>query len=80
SARVVGPALIKVAIDDLRASGRVLRWEPSTGAMSPAGDLAITAGPYRLEEHDETIGTGVYVTVWRRTTDGGWKIIFDTGV
>jgi hypothetical protein len=80
SARIVGPPLIKVAIDDLRAGGRTLRWEPSTGAMSPAGDLGITAGPYRIEEHDETIGTGVYVTVWRRTTDGAWQIIFDTGV
>lgn len=80
SERVVGPALIKVAIDDLRAGGRVLRWEPSTGAMSPAGDLGITAGPYRIEEHGKPIATGVYVTVWRRTTDGAWQIIFDTGV
>jgi ketosteroid isomerase-like protein len=80
SDRIVGPALVKVAIDDMAAEGRVLRWEPVAGAMSPAGDLGFTTGRYRIMTDGKAVATGVYVSVWQRNAEGEWKIVFDTGV
>ncbi len=81
-ARVRGPQAIQIHIDSLVARGLSLAWTPTASGLSAPGDAGFTAGTYQVLRTDtgEVVGTGVYVTVWRRQADGTWKIAFDTGL
>ena len=61
-----------------------IRWEPISASASSGGDLGYTFGMYEITKTDgagkHTIGTGKYLTVWRKQNDGSWKVEFDTGV
>jgi len=61
-----------------------IRWEPITAAVSDHGDLGYTIGMYEITKSDaqgmRTVGTGKYVTIWRKQKDGSWKVEFDSGV
>lgn len=81
STRREGPAAIGASIDELRSSGRDLSWTPTASGLAPAGDMGFTSGRYRVSarEGGEVLGSGTYVTIWRRDADH-WRIAFDTGV
>jgi ketosteroid isomerase-like protein len=66
---------------DQPASKSVLEWAPEFAAVSSAGDLGYTSGPwtYRRETGGEPL-TGHFVSVWRREPGGTWKVILDAGV
>jgi len=61
-----------------------LRWQPISAELSKSRDLGYTVGSYTLTRTDEkgaaVVGTGKYLTIWRRQGDGSWKVEFDTGV
>jgi ketosteroid isomerase-like protein len=60
----------------------ILVWEPIFAASSRAGDLGYTTGPWELKKKDGagSVGFGNYVTIWRRSSGEGWKIVLDVGV
>lgn len=51
-------------------------WEPSFVEVLDSGMLAITSGPVRDPDGRES---GTFNSIWRRETDGSWKVIFDKG-
>lgn len=51
-------------------------WEPITVEVLDSGKLAFTSGPVRDSQGRES---GTFNSVWRRGTDGSWKVIFDKG-
>ena len=61
------------------ASGR-LQWQPSSGAISCTGNMAVTVGQWRYDNDiDGAAAAGHYLTVWRRDADLGWRVVFDHG-
>jgi ketosteroid isomerase-like protein len=51
-------------------------WEPATVEVLDSGTLALSSGPV----HDPTgrqIGT--FNSIWRRESDGRWRVVFDKG-
>lgn len=63
---------------------RRITWEPEFAEASAAGDMGFTVGRYEITEETATgrvlIGSGHYVTIWRKQRDGSWKVAFDSGV
>ena len=61
-----------------------IRWSPISASASKQGDLGYTIGSYEITKDDESgkhiIGTGKYVTIWRKQPDGSWRVEFDSGV
>jgi len=61
-----------------------LVWEPTGGGVFDDGDHGFTVGRYDLVQSTEgspaaTLSRGSYVSIWRRDSAGGWKVILDTG-
>jgi ketosteroid isomerase-like protein len=51
-------------------------WAPEVVAVLDSGDLGLTSGPIFAPD-GRRIGT--FNSVWRLTSDGTWKIVFDRG-
>jgi ketosteroid isomerase-like protein len=51
-------------------------WRPETVEALDSGTLALTSGPV-LDPEGKQIGT--FNSVWRRESDGRWRVIFDKG-
>ena len=64
-------------------STRQLRWEPDTAVVAASGDVGYTLGHWesvlRGAAGDSVVGRGNYVTIWRRQSDGTWKVAVDIG-
>ena len=58
-----------------------LEWTPDGGQMGPSGDMGYTWGHYSGRAKDKAgtpiVTTGRYITIWKRQTDGTWKVILD---
>ena len=63
--------------------GPQMRWRPSVVALSSDGSLAISRGPYRSvtldADGDRIESWGTFISTWRRSSDGSWQVLFDTG-
>ncbi len=62
-----------------------IEWHPLMAEVAASGDFGYTVGTYRItrgnsESPGSTVGSGKYVTIWRRQADGSWKVAFDSGV
>src|SRR5437660_8996202 len=60
----------------------LLSWEPIFADVSLAGDMGYTTGPYEFRPNgadDKPIAFGQYFTVWKKQTDGSWKVALDRG-
>jgi ketosteroid isomerase-like protein len=60
-----------------------LSWTPEYAEVSQSADLGYTWGTYVFhseadEERSQTL-FGKYLTVWKKQSDGSWKVIVDTG-
>ena len=85
-----GSILFHPAPSDARARYNVpekdtglLYWVPEIAGVSASGDLGWTSGPfeYRKEKTQEKpIATGHYVTLWKKQSDGSWKVVLDAGI
>ena len=65
------------------ATGLSLKWQPIFAAMSGSADLGYTTGPseYRREKADETpFGYGHFISIWKKQSDGTWKVALDVGI
>lgn len=60
-----------------------LRWDPTDAGAFSGDDHGFTTGRFEVvriaAEGETTVGTGSYVTWWRRAPDGSWQVILDTG-
>jgi ketosteroid isomerase-like protein len=58
-----------------------LSWEPVFADISQAGDLGYTTGPYVVTDNAKKNppGYGYYFSIWRKQTDGSWKVLLDYG-
>ena len=60
-----------------------LRWKPTKAEMLIPGVLGYSVGRYesrrKNKEGKTIIGTGTYTSIWKKQSDGSWKIVLDTG-
>jgi ketosteroid isomerase-like protein len=60
-----------------------LTWTPTDAQMGPSGDMGYTWGHFEGRSKDAAgnpvITTGRYITVWRKQSDGIWKVSLDAG-
>ena len=63
--------------------GPRIRWRPQVVEVLADGDLALSRGPYlvtRLDDRGQTRQSwGTFNSVWRRHSDGRWRVVFDAG-
>ena len=81
---VDGRAAIREAMVPAFAdSTRALRWAPDTAVVAASGDVGYTLGHWeavlKTAAGDSVVGRGNYVTIWRRQSDGTWKVSTDIG-
>jgi ketosteroid isomerase-like protein len=80
------PVKYKAAVKDLPAPDPhlvTLEWEPQAGGMSASCDMGYTTGPSVRTDNsapDRPHRYGMFFSVWRKQTDGFWKVAVDIGV
>lgn len=59
-----------------------LSWEPEFADIAPTADLGYTTGPFEVRRtaQESPVSFGHYVTVWRKQSDGMWKVAIDIGI
>ena len=74
-------AIRKVWASVVAIPGGNLRWETAKVEVARSGDLAYDTGAYTLTKNDANgkpvTSKGKYVVVWKKQTDGKWKVIED---
>jgi len=68
----------------LAPDGPSLEWTPTDAAVGASGDLGYTMGRWMsrvktAEGGDSIVGSGHYVTIWRRDSTGVWRVAVDIG-
>jgi ketosteroid isomerase-like protein len=61
----------------------VLNWEPIYADVAQAGDLGYTTGPYTFVDNSPQPGPtryGFYFSIWKKQSDGSWKVALDCGI
>jgi ketosteroid isomerase-like protein len=53
-----------------------LSWEPEVVEVLDSGTLALSSGPVKDAEGNQT---GTFNTIWRLESDGTWLVVFDKG-
>jgi ketosteroid isomerase-like protein len=60
-----------------------LTWTPTEAEMGPSGDMGYTWGHYEGRSKDANgnpvLTSGRYMTIWRKGSDGSWKVVLDAG-
>jgi ketosteroid isomerase-like protein len=60
-----------------------LTWTPTDAMMGPSGDMGYTWGHFEGHSKDANgnpvVTSGRYITVWRKGSDGIWKVVLDAG-
>lgn len=51
-------------------------WEPETVEVLASGTLGLSSGPVRDPNGKQS---GVFNSIWRRDSDGRWRVVFDKG-
>ena len=51
-------------------------WDPDRVEVLDSGTLALSSGPVRDPEGKRV---GTFNSVWRRDTNGAWRVVFDKG-
>ncbi|HEY0797308.1 MAG TPA: DUF4440 domain-containing protein [Acidisarcina sp.] len=58
-----------------------LSWTPAGGQMGPSGDMGFTWGHWEARSKDKAgkavVEKGRYMTVWKKQSDGSWKVEMD---
>ena len=57
-----------------------LEWEPLAGDVSRSLDLGWLTGPFRYRDAHGERHHGVYFSIWRRGSDGLWRVALDAGI
>jgi ketosteroid isomerase-like protein len=60
-----------------------LTWTPTDAMMGPSGEMGYTWGHYEGRSKDANgnavLTSGRYITMWRKGSDGSWKVVLDAG-
>jgi len=59
-----------------------LKWEPEFMDISASRDFGISTGPWEVQEYRPNTAplfTGYFLTVWKKQSNGEWKVILDGG-
>lgn len=78
-----GPVNGKEVWEKRAETGLDLIWEPTFAAIAPSADFGYTTGPakWRANKADEKfLGYGQFVSIWKKQTDGSWKVALDCGI
>ena len=78
-----GPVAGKKWIEDHPAPPTLLTWEPVFADVAESGDLGYTTGPWEIRPSsptDKPTAHGHFLSVWKRQTDGAWKVVVDLGI
>jgi ketosteroid isomerase-like protein len=64
------------------ADPAVLTWEPEVADIAASGEMGYTSGPYifRAGPGKKPTGFGHYVSVWKKGSDGVWRVFLDAGI
>jgi ketosteroid isomerase-like protein len=58
-----------------------ISWHPDRADVAKSGELGYTSGAYEMSFTDASGKTipdkGKYVTVWKKQSDGSWKVMLD---
>ncbi|MFN7930168.1 MAG: nuclear transport factor 2 family protein [Blastocatellia bacterium] len=59
----------------------VLNWSPLVAEVAQSGEIGYTTGPF-VQENLQTKekSHGLYSSVWKKQSDGTWKVVLDIGV
>ncbi len=60
-----------------------LSWEPALAVISGGRDLGYTTGPWEYWSKgpgEGEAGYGHFVSIWKKQSDGSWKVILDAGI
>jgi len=60
-----------------------LSWQPIFAAVSRAGDVGYTTGPWQFKpdvKDPKAAAFGNFMTVWKKQADGSWKFALDLGI
>lgn len=61
----------------------LLEWAPEQAEIAASGDLGWTTGPFQLTDTSPKANPtvhGYYFSLWKKQTDGAWKVVLDHGV
>ncbi len=61
----------------------LLNWQPIFAAVSRAGDLGYTTGPWQFRQDikdAKPAAFGNFMTVWKKRPDGAWRFALDLGI
>jgi ketosteroid isomerase-like protein len=74
-------AVVKFMTENVKSQ---VTWEPYFVEMSKSGDLGYTLGKSQSTvvstNGKKTVSYGHYVTIWKKQSDGSWKLVFDSGI
>jgi ketosteroid isomerase-like protein len=57
---------------------KTLTWEPVEVRVAESGELGYTWGNWKFILPD-TVYYGNYVTIWKKNSEGNWKMLYDGG-
>jgi ketosteroid isomerase-like protein len=75
-----GPTNGKKLYEKFKDEDRKLFWQPVFAAIAKSGEFGITTGPWEMRRSGQPVAFGQFLSVWRKLSDGNWKVIFDTGI
>src|SRR5438477_10753536 len=61
----------------------VLEWRPVFVEVAASGEMGVSTGPSRITRKADAASAptfGQFVSVWRRGSDGAWKVAVDIGI
>jgi ketosteroid isomerase-like protein len=68
---------------DYDDKGKQLIWQPIFAAISRAGDIGLTTGPWEFKkvgDGDTVAAFGQFVSIWKKQRDNSWKVAIDLGI
>jgi ketosteroid isomerase-like protein len=76
-----GPRLARPDLEHEAASVMPrLTWEPKIVRVASSAELAVSTGPYVLEGKTGKQSFGYFLSIWKKQSDGKWRVAADIGV
>ncbi len=73
----------KAIFDTMMQGNYALSWTPIKAEVAESGELGWTWGKYIVvvmkEDGTESTGFGKYLNIWKKDSDGNWKVAVDMG-